>query len=33
MPHYDDASSSGLGNGYLGKPAAAMALRAACSGL
>ena len=32
-PHYDGASSSGVGKGYLEKPAAAMALRAACSGL
>ena len=33
MPHYDGASSSGVGKGYLEKPAAVMALRAACSGL
>ena len=33
IPHYDGASLSGVGKGYLEKPAAAMALRAACSGL
>ena len=42
MPHYDGASSSGVGKGYIEKPAivrkgsgkpAALALRAACSGL
>ena len=33
MPPYDGASSSGVGKCCLEKPAAAMALRATCSGL
>ena len=31
--HYDGASSSGVGKGYMEEPAVVMALRAACSGL
>ena len=34
MPHYDGASSSGVGKGYIEKPAAIRkGLRAVCSGL
>ena len=33
MPHYDSPGLSEVGKGYLEKSAAAMALRAACSGI